>query len=118
MNELTDAQCNEFRRHNGDFNSMVRAIFTAGCAQRQAGQEPVAWQYTEGSSVIPYMRGHTPEPKDKWIALYTAPPPAQMPLTELQINDLVNRLGTYAGDYEDAIVRAAEKHHGIGKARA
>ena len=38
---LTDAQCDEFRRHNGDFNAMVRAIFTAGCEQRQAGQEPV-----------------------------------------------------------------------------
>ena len=36
---LTDAQCDESRRHPGDFNAMVRAIYDAGRAQGQAGKE-------------------------------------------------------------------------------
>ncbi|NQW81302.1 MAG: hypothetical protein HQ445_09030 [Polaromonas sp.] len=40
--ELTDEQCDEFRRYNGTFNDMVRVIFNAGRAQQQAVQEPVS----------------------------------------------------------------------------
>lgn len=39
--------------------------------------------------------------------------PKRQPLTLLQINTLINGIGTYSGDYEDAIVRAVERHHGI-----
>ena len=34
-------------------------------------------------------------------------------MTPLQINSMMNNMGTYDGDYEDAIVRAVEKHHEI-----
>ena len=40
--ELTDAQCDAFRRYTGDFRAMVRAIFEAG-AQAQAALEAGQW---------------------------------------------------------------------------
>jgi hypothetical protein len=37
--ELTDEQCDQFRRHPGSFNDMVRAIYAAGSAASHLRQE-------------------------------------------------------------------------------
>jgi hypothetical protein len=36
VKELTDAECNAFRRLPGDFNAMVRAIYAAGAEAKRA----------------------------------------------------------------------------------
>jgi hypothetical protein len=35
-------------------------------------------------------------------------------MTQPQIDSMMNNMAIYDGDYETAIVRATEKHHGIG----
>jgi hypothetical protein len=47
--------------------------------------------------------------------LYTAPQPVVLrPMTKPEIADMTNKMGAfYDGDYDEAIVRATEKHHGI-----
>jgi hypothetical protein len=61
--------------------SFARAIIAQHEAQRQAGQEPVLWRYKDTDTVIGAMRGH--HPGEGWTALYTAPQPAQVPLTQI-----------------------------------
>lgn len=61
--------------------------------------------------------GWTPEQAGTLLTLrqmIADSPQIQRPMTPLQINSLVNQLGPYEGDYEDAIVRAVERHYGIG----
>lgn len=42
MSELTDEQCDEFRRLPGSFNDMVRAIYQAGMGARQESDAVIA----------------------------------------------------------------------------
>lgn len=131
INELTDAQCNEFRRHNGDFNSMVRAIFTAGCAQRQAGQEPVAqvcdFEVIEDDDgrLLHYALLSPLHPLKYGTKLYAAPQPADQPavkrkpLTNAEIQNINAKtvLNWHESDRSmdgwRMLARAVEAAHGI-----
>lgn len=45
MTELTDEQCSQFRCQPGNFNAMVRVIFSAGVAHGVADMERDAERY-------------------------------------------------------------------------
>lgn len=78
MTELTDEQCNEFRRFPGSFNDMVRAIYKAGiqyAAEQQAKSEPVAYASLDEPDRVNFLTVHPEKyPEVKWTPIYLHPP--------------------------------------------
>jgi hypothetical protein len=80
--------------------------------QAEPAQEPVAWYQKRGQEVLtshPACWGREDEP---WTPLYTAPP-QRKPLTEEEIDKIVERLCNTVGASCKTMTRAVERAHGI-----
>ena len=98
----------------------ARAIIAAHEAQRQAPAQPAA--LFGGPRLTPFgtrefwgtlldgvkLRADTP--------LYTSPQPVTKPMTQIEINAMIDNFPAHSWDTDELIVRAVERHHGIGKA--
>ena len=129
MTELTDMQILAIKSqswYDPDFPSdgldaivFARAIIAAHEAQRQAPAQPAA--LFGGPRLTPFgtrefwgtlldgvtLRADTP--------LYTSPQPVTKPMTQIEINAMIDNFPAHSWDTDELIVRAVERHHGIGK---
>ncbi len=85
----------------------------------QPEQEPVAWGYLYFGDIIDCI---TPEEHARaegkyTVPLYTAPQPAQQPLTDEQIKVIAATPAAIPGSYVHAYARAIEGAHGITATR-